>query len=1054
MLNREIVDLPDAQGVRCSATPAPPGMIFQYLRHSDGRHCFPYASEAVAGLLGTPPHQAAADGAGAFAIIHPDDHDGVLQTIEDSARALQLCETEFRVNHPSRGALRLSWNARPERMADGGTLWYGLLRDVTGKEVLRRKLPERELFSSTLDGLSAQICVIDDRGTVILTNRAWDEFAAVNGADPGSCGPGTNYLDACAAPNVDHEPDSAQFSEAVRGVVTGKLPVFRMEYTCHSPAEQRWFNCTITPVTVAGVRHAVLAHENITGRKLAEMELRAAKEHFQAMVDSSPNGILVFRADRVIACNPAGARMFGAPSRRDLLGKHPAELSPPCQPDGSPSRPSAERLLAAAAGGGGTDTDFEWTHQRLDTGATFITETRLVPVAIYGTSAVVAFLRDISERKRMEAELRQAAAELETAHDVLVAIVDSMPDWLWEVDSQWRYTYCSPRVESHLGYTPAEMLGKTPFDFMPLEETGRVSAQLIEIIQENGRILNLENWNLHKDGSLVLHSTNGAPILDAGGNLAGYRGVDTDITEVRRNQAQLAKLSRAVEQSPVATVMTDLRGVIEFVNPSFTELNGYSAAESIGRNPRLLKSGATPPGTIERLWSKLLAGDVWQGEMVNRRKDGTLYHGFSSISPLRDAAGTVTHYVAVTEDISEKKRLSEELRLAKEVAEQATRAKSAFLATMSHELRTPLNGVIGMTDLLAETKLNAEQGEYLAVMQSSGDMLQRLVGDILDLAKIEAGTLTLVAAPFKLRDGIGRILGVLSEPARRKGLSPTSRLAEGIPDWLVGDSDRLMQVLLNLLGNAVKFTERGSVTLEVEPVTVADAEILLKFSVADTGIGIAPEKLQEIFSPFSQGGYSTTGVYGGTGLGLAISRQLVHLMGGEVELQSTLGVGSRISFTCRFAAQVEPPRATAPTAAPSLVRPLSILLVDDSHANRTVLRAYFLSTAHHVETAENGAQALERIKRGGIDLVFMDLEMPVMDGYLAVRLVRLWEAGTGRAPLPVIALTAHALDEFRKRSLTAGCNEYLTKPIRKARLLEVVDGYAALPQPRGGTLAP
>jgi len=420
---------------------------------------------------------------------------------------------------------------------------------------------------------------------------------------------------------------------------------------------------------------------------------------------------------------------------------------------------------------------------------------------------------------------------------------------------------------------------------------------------------------------------------------------------------------------------------------------------------------------------------------------------------LQAALLRTAHRLLAEEKLAEQNRLEKESLLKSvEVAEQeklaanaASHAMSTFLATMSHEIRTPLNAILGMNDLLAETSLDSAQLEYLTIARSASETLLRLIDDILDLSKIEAEKLKLDTAPFWLSEVVNEVMGMLSVRAFQKKISLESSLSNRVPDWISGDSYRLGQVLINLLGNAIKFTEAGSVSMRVDFVSTSGNEVVLKFSVTDSGIGIPSDKLLTIFDNFTQADSSTTRNYGGSGLGLAISRRLVEMMGGELCVESTPGQGSCFYFTSRFAIPLEIPEEALPTVAEAKPgRNLSVLLVDDNKDNRTVLCAYFRKTGHSVETAVNGEEGVAKIRQGNYDLVLMDMEMPVMDGYTAVSLIREWEMETGKTPLPIIALTANALKEDQQRSLDAGCTAHLTKPIHKEKLLEVVGEYAGV----------
>jgi PAS domain S-box-containing protein len=510
-------------------------------------------------------------------------------------------------------------------------------------------------------------------------------------------------------------------------------------------------------------------------------------------------------------------------------------------------------------------------------------------------------------------------------------------------------------------------------------------------------------------------------------------------------------LRSIVENIPYMIFVKDAKD-LRFVrfNKAGEELLGYSRDELLGKNDY----DFFPPDEADfftRHDREVLGGrqvvDIPE-EPIDTKVHGTRYLHTKKI-PILDDADRPRFLLGISEDITERIRVRQELEHAKEAAEAASQAKSEFLARMSHEIRTPMNGIIGMTELALETELTSEQREYLDVVRGSAESLLKVLNDVLDFSKIEAGKLDLESVPFDLDDAVRLTVKAFKLRAQDKGIDLDLDIASDVPWAVVGDAVRLRQVLVNLIDNAVRFTEIGGIRVAVEVRERTDSDIVLHFAVADTGIGISEDKQARIFESFTQVDGSTTRRYGGSGLGLTISTRLVGLMGGRIWLESRPSEGSTFHFTAGFglgddALQHLRDSETALTAARRLPR-LRVLVAEDNLVNRTLIARILLKQGHEVVKARDGEQVLAALAQETVDVVLMDLEMPGLGGLEATRRIREQERGTDRH-LPIVALTAHAMHGDRDRCLAAGMDGYVPKPIRRSTLFSAI--AAVLPEER------
>jgi PAS domain S-box-containing protein len=786
-------------------------------------------------------------------------------------------------------------------------------------------------------------------------------------------------------------------------------------------------------------------------------------------------------------------------------------------------------------------------------------------------------------RDHLEEKVADRTAALADAEERSRLLLESAGEGIFGVGKDGLVNFINPTGLKLLGYRSDEVIGHEIHSLIhhthadgspyPIEDCP-MNHSLVQ-----GAFSNVDNEILwRKDGTSFPVEYTSVPIRKDG-SVIGSVVLFRDITERRQAEEELQKLSSAVEQSQVSVVITDPDGTIEYVNPKFTEVTGYSFEEAIGENPRILNAGIQPPEFYKEMWDTIKAGNDWQGEFANKKKNGDIFWENATISPIRDRDDRTTHFVAVKEDITERKQAQEDLlkskekladqagklkkaieqiesvnsvilrwdtegnikalnkfgqelfgyseyeiigkplvgtivadegpiaqdlrlmiddilenpekyianenenicrdgkkvwmlwrnkpiigadgeleellsigiditdrkemeaqlAIAKEIAEAATQAKSDFLANMSHEIRTPMNAIIGMSHLCLGTELEPRQRDYIEKVYSSAQSLLGIINDILDFSKIEAGMLEMESIPFRLDEVLDNLSNLIAIKAQEKGLEFLFDTHPDVPRALYGDPLRLGQVLLNLAGNAVKFTEEGEIILRVEPVSVGKDTMEVRFRVQDTGIGMTEEQSSKLFQSFSQADASTTRKYGGTGLGLAISKKLVEMMGGNIHVESDLGSGSSFIFTAVF--------GLAPDMEKKMKRPvpvdlnkLKVLVVDDIESTRYMLQATLESFSFRVTCVASGQAALEALEAAPTDnpfkLVLMDWKMPGIDGIEASK--RIKHHDTLHHVPTIIMVTAYGREEVMQQAEKVGLEGFLIKPVTPSTLLDTI----------------
>lgn len=676
--------------------------------------------------------------------------------------------------------------------------------------------------------------------------------------------------------------------------------------------------------------------------------------------------------------------------------------------------------------------DLETEISALNAGAAdFISKPIALPVVKARVRTQLALL---SQKRVLEDRIATQSSEIEV-------LLNSIPDPIWLKNAEGVFLTVNPAALRAFGRTESEVIGHLADDVLNPELAALDQTEDRSVI-ERGEQHSFEKDTYSRSGAPLQHwEVTKTPVKLGNGQPNGILAIARDVTLRKKTEQQLHMLSLAIEQNPNAIIIADSNSIIEYVNEAFVRTTGYSLSESIGRKTGFIASGKTPAATFVEMKAALGSGKAWRGRFYNRTREGADLINFAHVSTIRDAEGNVTHYLSIQEDITERVQLAAEVsrsRAAMEIAEAANLAKSSFLANMSHEIRTPMNAIIGLTHLMRDDSPTPRHMEQLDKVADAANHLLGIINDILDISKIEAGHLELDRIDFRLTEVVENLSALVSDRVKSKGLRFYSSLSD-LPAVLKGDAMRLTQILLNYVGNAIKFTASGSITLLCSVDEETEDSVLARFTVRDTGIGIAPEHLPRMFQSFEQADSSTTRKYGGTGLGLRINRYLAEMMGGTVGVDSTPGVGSSFWATVRLGKSTASEVSTlhAPSSSDAAIQLTQqctgsrILLAEDNPINQEVSLTLLRQVGIVAELACDGAEAVALAQKNHYDLILMDMQMPEMDGLEATRAIRTL---TNYAATPIIALTANAFEDDRQACVSAGMNAHISKPVDPQKL--------------------
>ncbi len=850
---------------------------------------------------------------------------------------------------------------------------------------------ERREWKAIFDSFSDLFFVVDSENTILQCNHA--VIQKFNLPLANIIGKPVDELLGCSLPSEEGEAEIASLG--------GWYDVISQVYQVDE-----------------GIDRRIIILHNVARRKQAQAALAAEKNLLRTLIDILPDYIYAKDADgRFTLGNIALARHMGASTPEGLIGKTDFDFYPP---DLAAQFHADEQALIRS---GQSLLNHEEPTRDLTGQPMWTTTTKVLLSDNQGKNiGLVGIGRDITEQKKTEQAL--AASETE-----LRALFSSMQDVVLVIDRDGVYRKIAPTNPGLLAKRPTELLGKNLRDVFPLEQAESLNRSVQQVLETKQTAL-IEYELIVNERATWFQTTISA--MDAENTL----WVARDITEQKQAEVELVRekefLAALNLNSPVAIVVLDAQQKIASCNPAFEKLYGYTSAEIIGKSLYPLINAEDTLNEANDLTQQAMLEPV-HGLGRRRRKDGSLVNVEIFGVPVL-VNGENVNTLAIYHDITE-------LDKARQEAEQANRAKSEFLANMSHEIRTPMNGVIGMLDLALDTPLNDEQRDYLNIASQSAEILLTLLNDILDFSKIEAGKLELEMIDFNLRTTVEDVAYGLAQRAQEKGLEMACLIHPDIKTDLCGDPGRLRQVLVNLAGNAIKFTDKGEILIRAEPVSETETHATIQFSVKDTGIGIPPDRQAAIFERFTQADGSTTRRFGGTGLGLTISKQLIEAMGGKMGLDSIPGEGSTFWFVAVFQKQLHKKENGALPAPSVNIRNLHILGVDDNATNRMIIAKMVEGFGCRIETAASGTSALEMLHAGynnedPYKVILLDMQMPDMDGEQVTRAIK---ADPILKDINIIVLTSMGQRGDAARLEALGCAGYLLKPVKQSLLREALE---------------
>ncbi|UBM62940.1 PAS domain S-box protein [Candidatus Sulfidibacterium hydrothermale] len=960
-------------------------------------------------------------------ILHPEDKDELIHRWEKRIAAHDYSQERFRIVRPDGTVRWVLGHAAPEFINGRFAGYVGTITDITDIVETEESLRESEnKYRSLAETSSDLILTFDTEGKFTFLSPS---LKKMTGYEPEETI--NKYFWEFVAP----EYVESTIKKFKRGVEGETIPLYEIELLKKNgerlPVE---LNVTSLYDAKGKIKGRLAVVRDISERKKAEQALKESEARLQRFSEITTEGIVIHKNSVIVDANQTFLKITGY-TLEELKG---------CNVVKKLAHPDSYSIIYQ---------NIKKKYAKPYEIKIFKKDGSLLPVEITaidytdasGEISRAVVFHDITERLKMEKAIRESEQKYREQSRLFRLMSDNIPDLVWAKDLENRFIFSNKANAEKLllANDVKEPIGKTDSYFA--ERQRRLhpnddkwftfdlecSDSDKKVLSTKKAIRSLETG--YVKGKFLALDVFKAPIFDENGNLIGTVGHGRDVTKEIEAERAIRLRDKALNAAANAIVITDANGKIEWINRAFTTLTGYSIEEAVGHSTGdLINSGKQDKDFYDVLDKTLKAGKVWKGEIVDRRKDGSLYVVEEIITPVTNDEGKVEHLIGIMTDITERKAAERELLAAKEAAEESSRLKSAFLANMNHEIRTPMNAIMGFSDLMIDARSSEVMKSYAKIVSNSSRQLLNLIDDVIFLSRLQSEKLPVKKIAFRPADVVKEIFEMFNLPEMKNNLELRTTLPENANDILFyADDYKIKQVLTNFVSNAIKYTPEGFINLGFNI-----SQNKITFFVEDSGIGIDENEQALIFDAFYRGERAVSAAVRGTGLGLNIAKGLVELMGGTIGVKSKPNQGSRFYFTLDY----EQPEKKALKSAQSPEykikerKDLSLLIVEDDETNYLYMEVLLKDKVKNIDHATNGREAIEMAEKNQYDLVFMDIKMPILSGDEATRKIKKQHPG-----LPVVATTAYATQEEKERALEAGCDAYLSKPIQKEDLYAVID---------------